>query len=63
MYKKNEISLPTDRIYMESDEEELNRSLRQEAGSEEEPARHSVAGAGEKNNVLETKKISKNKKR
>ena len=55
MYKKNEISLPTDRIYMESDEEELNRSLRQEAGSEEEPARHSVAGAGEKNNVLETK--------
>ena len=48
MYKKNEISLPTDVIYMESDEEELNRSPRQEAGSEEEPAMHSVAGAEEK---------------
>ena len=47
MYEKNEISPPTG-IYKESDEDELSRSLRQGAGSEEEPSRHSVAGAGEK---------------
>lgn len=48
MYEKNEISPPTEGIYKESDEDELSRSLRQGAGSEEEPPRHSVAGAGEK---------------
>ena len=47
MYEKNEISPPTG-IYKESDEDELSRSLRQGAGSEEERSRHSVAGAGEK---------------
>ena len=47
-YEKNEISPPTEGIYKESDEDELSRNLRQGAGSEEEPPRHSVAGAGEK---------------
>lgn len=47
MYEMNEISPPTEGIYKESDDE-LSGSLRQGADSEEEPPRHSVAGAGEK---------------
>lgn len=55
-YEKNEISPPTEGIYKESDEDELSRSLRQGAGSKEEPSGTVWLEQERKNSVLETKK-------